>query len=183
MKSTESFHNKYAGSNALVDKKPSLWKRLKNTVKQAFSKGNTASDSKKKYSKEEIERLYNYYAGLRREEYPQALAAWYKELSGKDLNLDAPVTFNEKIQWLKLYDSTPLKTRLADKYQVREWIKEKIGEKYLIPLLGVYDSFDKIDFSKLPQQFVIKCNHGSGWNIIGPGQKQAQSRQSQKKNR
>ncbi len=166
LKSTESFHNKYAGSNALVDKKPSLWKRLKNTVKQAFSKGNAASDSKKKYSKEEIERLYNYYAGLRREEYPQALAAWYKELSGKDLNLDAPVTFNEKIQWLKLYDSTPLKTRLADKYQVREWIKEKIGEKYLIPLLGVYDSFDKIDFSKLPQQFVIKCNHGSGWNII-----------------
>ena len=110
------------------------------------------------------ESFHNKYAG--REEYPQALAAWYKELSGKDLNLDTPVTFNEKIQWLKLYDSTPLKTRLADKYQVREWIKEKIGEKYLIPLLGVYDSFDKIDFSKLPQQFVIKCNHGSGWNII-----------------
>jgi hypothetical protein len=55
---------------------------------------------------------------------------------------------------------------LADKYLVREWVKERIGEEYLIPLLGVYDKFDDIDFDKLPNQFVIKCNHGSGWNII-----------------
>lgn len=64
--------------------------------KAGFFKRKRRIRLKKKYSKEEIERLYNYYAGLRREEYPQALAAWYKELSGKDLNLDAPVTFNEK---------------------------------------------------------------------------------------
>jgi hypothetical protein len=55
---------------------------------------------------------------------------------------------------------------LADKYLVREWVKERIGEEYLIPLLGVYDKFDDIDFDKLPNQFVIKCNHGSGMNII-----------------
>lgn len=60
---------------------------------------------------------------------------WYKRMN-KQLNLDNPKSFNEKIKWLKLYDSTPIKTRLADKYLVREWIKDKIGEEYLIPLLG-----------------------------------------------
>ena len=55
---------------------------------------------------------------------------------------------------------------MADKYLVRDWVKEKIGEEYLIPLLGVWDTFDDIDFDKLPNQFVLKANHGSGWNII-----------------
>ena len=96
----------------------------------------------------------------------KGLQEWYQRVTGKYLNLDNPRTFNEKIQWLKLYDSTPIKTRLADKYLVRDWIKEKIGEQYLIPLLGVYDKFEEIDFDKLPNQFVMKCNHGSGWNII-----------------
>lgn len=94
------------------------------------------------------------------------LLEWYKLATGKYLNLENPRTYNEKMQWLKLYDSTPIKTHLADKYLVRDWIKEKIGERYLVPLLGVYDKFEEIDFSKLPNQFVIKCNHGSGWNII-----------------
>ena len=98
--------------------------------------------------------------------YKKELEYWYRKAMKKKLNLDNPKTFNEKIQWLKLYDSTPIKTRLADKYLVRDWIKEKIGEEYLIPLLGVYDKFEDIDFSKLPNQFVIKCNHGSGYNII-----------------
>lgn len=98
--------------------------------------------------------------------YKQELQSWYQNIMGEYLNIDNPRTFNEKIQWLKLYDSTPIKTRLADKYLVRDWVKEKIGEQYLIPLLGVYDKFEEIDFDKLPNQFVIKCNHGSGWNII-----------------
>lgn len=98
--------------------------------------------------------------------YEKKLKKWYRTATGKKLNLKNPKTFNEKIQWLKLYDSTPIKTLLADKYLVRDWVKEKIGEKYLIPCLGVYDSFNDIDFSKLPDKFVIKCNHGSGWNII-----------------
>lgn len=102
-------------------------------------------------------RLFNHADYLRK---------WYVRVTGKELNLDNPQTFNEKIQWLKLYDSTPIKTRLTDKYLVRDWIKEKIGEEYLIPLLGVYDKFEDINFDKLPNQFVIKCNHGSGWNII-----------------
>lgn len=98
--------------------------------------------------------------------YRQELENWYKRAMKQDLDLDNPKTFNEKIQWLKLYDSTPIKTRLADKYLVRDWVKEKIGEEYLIPLLGVYDKFDDIDFEKLPDKFVMKCNHGSGYNII-----------------
>ena len=95
-----------------------------------------------------------------------ALKDWYFEKTGETLNLDNPRTFNEKIQWLKLYDSTPIKTLLADKYAVRGWIKEKIGAKYLVPLLGVWDSFDDINFNTLPERFVLKCNHGSGYNII-----------------
>lgn len=94
------------------------------------------------------------------------LKAWVLKMTGKELNLDNPQTYNEKIQWMKLYDSTPLKTRLTDKYLVREWVKEKIGEKYLVSLLGVWDKFDDIDFDKLPQKFVLKCNHGCGMNII-----------------
>ncbi len=96
----------------------------------------------------------------------QNLCAWYKRVTGQKLNLHNPRGFNEKIQWSKLYDSTPLKTRLADKYLVRDWVAEKIGKQYLIPLLGVYDRFEEIDFSKLPDSFVIKCNHGSAYNII-----------------
>lgn len=80
--------------------------------------------------------------------------------------MDNPQTFNEKIQWLKLYDSTPVKTALADKYLVRSWIEKKIGRNCLIPVLGVYDNPEDIDFNTLPRQFVIKCNHGSGYNII-----------------
>lgn len=99
-------------------------------------------------------------------DFPAMLKKWYKKRTGKTLNLDNPKTFNEKIQWLKLYDNSPLKTQLADKYLVREWIKEQIGEEYLIPLLGVWDNFDDIDFDKLPNQFVLKANHGCAWNII-----------------
>ena len=82
------------------------------------------------------------------------------------LNLKNPQTFNEKLQWLKLYDRNPEYTKMVDKYEVREYIKEKIGEEYLIPLIGVYDKFDDIDFDELPNQFVIKCNHDSGGLVI-----------------
>lgn len=112
------------------------------------------------------QKYYSEYLEKIQRTHRQELQNWYKRATGKYLNLDNPCTFNEKIQWLKLYDSTPIKTRLADKYLVRDWIKEKIGEQYLIPLLGVYDKFEDIDFAKLPNQFVIKCNHGSGMNII-----------------
>lgn len=124
---------------------------------------------------------YNYYKNLEPEKYPQELSHWYQHATGKSLDLENPKTFNEKIQWIKLYDSSPLKTQLADKYLVREYISEKIGDEYLIPLLGVWDSFDEIDFDILPNQFVLKANHGSGWNIIVRDKSKFDRRDAKKK--
>ena len=93
------------------------------------------------------------------------LSDLYMSRIGHKLNWDKPQTYTEKMQIEKLRP-TAQKTKLADKYLVREWVKEKIGEKYLIPLLGVWDSFDDIRFETLPNQFVLKTNHGSGTNII-----------------
>ncbi len=90
------------------------------------------------------------------------LSIIYKLRFGKRINWDNPKTFNEKLQWLKIYDRRPEYTTYVDKYKVREYIAKTIGEKYLIPLLGVWDNPDKIDFDKLPNQFVLKCNHDSG---------------------
>lgn len=80
----------------------------------------------------------------------------------KRLNTDNVSTFNEKLQWLKLYERKPEYTTMVDKYKVREYISKKIGEEYLIPLLGVWDNPDEIDFNALPNKFVLKCNHNSG---------------------
>lgn len=78
------------------------------------------------------------------------------------LNLDSPQTFNEKLQWLKLYDRKPEYTVMVDKYKARDYISEKIGAGYLIPMLGVWNAPDEIDFDMLPDKFVLKCNHNSG---------------------
>ena len=86
----------------------------------------------------------------------------FKLYMGYDLNLQNPQTFNEKLQWLKLYDRKPEYTMMVDKYKVRDYIADKLGEEYLIPLLGVWDDPDDIDFDSLPNQFVLKCNHNSG---------------------
>lgn len=82
------------------------------------------------------------------------------------LNLKTPKSFNEKLQWLKLYDRNPKYCNLADKYLVREFVKETIGEQYLVPLIAVYDNADEINWDNLPSKFVLKCNHASGRNII-----------------
>lgn len=133
---------------------------IKSTVNRVFKKLGLTDSLKR-----EDERYYRLSNTLP-EDYPDELMDWYYEKTGKKLNLDRPQTFNEKLQWLKLYDSSSLKTKLADKYLMREWIKEKIGEEYLIPLLGKWDRFDDINFQKLPDRFALKANHGSGWNII-----------------
>lgn len=102
---------------------------------------------------------YGIYNWMPDEAY---LKFMYSLKMGKKLNLDNPQTFNEKLQWLKLHNRRSEYTMMVDKYAVREYIKEKLGEEYLIPLLGVWDDPDKIDFDKLPNQFVLKCNHNSG---------------------
>lgn len=92
----------------------------------------------------------------------------YYAMTGKRLRLDPPVDFNEKLQWLKLHYRNPLMVKCADKWAVREFVKERIGEKYLAECIGVYDDVETIPFERLPQQFVLKATHGSGWNIICP---------------
>lgn len=93
------------------------------------------------------------------EEYLQGL---WRAVMGEKLELDHPRTFNEKLQWLKLHDRRPEYTMMVDKYRVRDFVREKLGEEYLIPLLGVWDVPEDIDFTALPNQFVLKCNHNSG---------------------
>ena len=84
---------------------------------------------------------------------------------GEELDLLHPQKFNEKLQWLKLYDHNPQYTIMVDKYRARQFIKDIIGDQYLIPLLGVWENPDDIDFDLLPDQFVLKCNHNSGTGI------------------
>lgn len=90
----------------------------------------------------------------------------YRATFGKNLNLKVPQTFNEKLQWLKLYDRNPEYIKMVDKYEVKKYIAQKIGNEYVIPTLGVWDNVDDIDFDSLPDQFVLKCTHDSGGIII-----------------
>ncbi|ONI38787.1 hypothetical protein AN396_09895 [Candidatus Epulonipiscium fishelsonii] len=99
-------------------------------------------------------------------ELEDALSKWYKARTGRDLDLQNPQTFNEKIQWYKLYDTDPLKTKLTDKYEVRRWVADKIGREYLVDIFGVYEDWNEIIFDNLPQQFVIKTTHGCNQTII-----------------
>lgn len=89
-----------------------------------------------------------------------------KRLYYENIDFENPQTFIEKLQWLKINDRNPLYTTLADKYKMKEWVSEKIGEEYVVPLLGVWDKAEDIDFDKLPNQFVLKCNHNSGLGMV-----------------
>lgn len=84
----------------------------------------------------------------------------------KKLNWENPQSFSEKIQWLKLYGRTPLNKVMSDKYLVKQYITERIGANYVIPLLGVWERPEDIDFDLLPNQFVLKCNHNSGTGMV-----------------
>ncbi len=118
---------------------------------------------------------------LKEEEYPAALMRWFQKEKGYAFDPASPSNYNEKIQWLKLYDTTPLKTRLSDKVLVRDWVSERVGDTYLIPLLGVWDSFEEIDFNTLPDKFVLKTNHGSGWNMVVPDKAALDKRSASRK--
>lgn len=90
----------------------------------------------------------------------------YRSYFGKKLDLDNPKTFDEKLQWLKLYNRNPLYTQLVDKCEVKSYVGKMIGQEYIIPTFGVWDSFDEIDFDSLPNRFVLKCTHDSGGIVI-----------------
>lgn len=90
------------------------------------------------------------------------LKVLYRVIMGRKLNLKNPKEYNEKLQWLKLNDRKPEYSTMVDKYEVRGYIEDLLGDKYLIPCLGIYDSVDDIDIDALPDKFVLKCTHDSG---------------------
>lgn len=97
------------------------------------------------------------------EKYLQKM--FYKRM-GYELNIHNPQTYSEKLQWMKLYDHNPLYTKLVDKYEVKQYVSDKIGPQYIIPTIDIWDRVCDIDFDKLPNQFVLKCTHDSGGLVI-----------------
>ena len=101
----------------------------------------------------------NFFKWIPDEKY---ITIKYKLEMNQKLNLKEPKTFNEKLQWLKLYDRNPEYTKMVDKYEAKKYVADIIGQEYIIPTLGVWDKFEDIEFDKLPKQFVLKPTHTSG---------------------
>jgi len=97
----------------------------------------------------------------------------FRRVHGYSINLENPKSLSEKIQWIKLHRNLEILSPYVDKYEVRRFVKERIGENYLNPLIGVYDHIDEIDRDSLPSRFVIKATHGSGMNIVVKDKKSA----------
>ncbi|MDL2272771.1 hypothetical protein LJC23_07065, partial [Desulfovibrio sp. OttesenSCG-928-I05] len=146
-------------------KKPTLWSKFFRKERNGNERAITILGLKFSYQKrskkiknshdattEELQRSFLDYAVYRR--------------NGYHIDWESPKTFNEKMSWIKLYWQNPLITLHADKYTVRDIVAEKIGEKFLTPLLGVWDTPEEINFDELPEQFVLKVNWGCGLNII-----------------
>lgn len=109
------------------------------------------------------------------------LKVMYYALMNKKLDIDKPHTYTEKLQWLKVHDRRPIYSILVDKYEVKRYVGDVIGKQYVIPTLGVWDSFDEIEFDKLPNQFVLKCTHDSGGVFIVKDKEKLDKRQLKKK--
>lgn len=90
----------------------------------------------------------------------------YRFQMGHKLDLNNPQSFTEKLQWLKIHDRKPEYTNMVDKIKAKEYVAKVIGKEYIIPTLGIWNHFDEIDFSLLPQQFVMKTTHGSGGSDV-----------------
>ena len=105
--------------------------------------------------------LVRYLLGRRR-----LFAMQFREHHGYEPDLDHPRSLSEKVMWIKLHHELDALSNYVDKISVREFVRQKIGESYLVPSLGYHDSFDEIDFDALPERFVLKATHGSKWNVI-----------------
>ena len=107
--------------------------------------------------------MRGFFKNMSDKEY---LSWLYRARMGRFPDLNYPKSFNEKLQWLKLNDRKPEYTEMVDKYLAKKYVEKRIGEKYIIPTLGVWDEFDQIEFEKLPDQFVLKTTHDSGGVVI-----------------
>lgn len=108
------------------------------------------------------------YVNFKRNEWDDEryLKALYLVIFGRKLNLDNPKSFNEKLNWMKLYVHNPLYTQMADKYKAKELAASLIGQEHIVPCYGVWEKFDDIDWDSLPEQFVLKCTHDSSSVIV-----------------
>lgn len=109
---------------------------------------------------------YDLHKAANVKDYPSLLMDWFHMKTGYRFDLQNPITFNEKIQWLKLFGNIERYTDLTDKLKVRSYVGSRIGEQYLVPLLGVWDNFQDINFKVLPKKFMLKCNHGCEMNTV-----------------
>lgn len=118
--------------------------------------------SLKSYQKRQV-----YYSTLKKNEQINELCQFYRKATGKILDIENPKLFSEKIQWMKIYDSTTIKSLLSDKYEASKYIEKNFkGRIKTVPILGVWEDANDIDFKLLPQKFVLKCTHGSAMNLI-----------------
>ena len=106
---------------------------------------------------------------------------YYRFRVGRKLNIKNPTTLNEKLQWMKFNYRFPLQSIVSDKLLVRDYVADKIGEEFLIPLIGTWEKFDDIDFKKLPNKFVLKCNHDSGGLVVCTDKNNLNYKKSRKK--
>jgi len=123
---------------------------------------------------------YEKYSKYDYEQMEEKLSEMYYTHQNKRLNWNNLETYTEKMQWAKLYDNDSLKEKLSDKYKVRSWVSNKIGDEYLIPLLGVWEKFNDIDFNSLPNKFVLKTNHGTKTNLIVENKNKLNKRKAKK---
>ena len=119
-----------------------------------------------KEKEESIKTKLKRYESITQAEIKILIEEWYFRKTGKILDLENPRTYNEKIQWTKIYGDLPLMGKLADKFLVRDYVASKIGAEYLTNLYGVWDSEQDINFEELPKKFVLKATHGCNWNLI-----------------
>ena len=138
--------------------------KLKQQLRKLYYSGGMVSNLYEKLSDIKVKSL----SRLSDKEYISRL---YEQNFGKRPNLDEPKSYNEKLQWLKLNDHNPLYTVMVDKYAVKKYVGDIIGEEYIIPIVaGPWNDADEIDFRQLPEQYVLKCNHDCGSVIICTGQ-------------
>lgn len=116
------------------------------------------------YNRENLVKLYRKCMGLL--PFKSVIYIDYLIKQKKILNIKNPVTFTEKIQWIKMNGELEKYSYLVDKYEVRDYVTNKIGKEYLNDLYGVYENVDDIDFNSFPNKFVLKLNNGSGYNLI-----------------
>ena len=127
----------------------------------------TGADSESRIAELLVDKESRFYSGLSYDGIKKELIYEYSKFFGYEPNADHPETYNEKILWSKLNDRDPLRTLLTDKAAVREWVIGKLGtDKYCVRRYGTWDSFDDICFDELPDAFILKTNHGCGFNVI-----------------